>query len=274
MDKNNVDKFDILSSDSDNSFGESDSNSNFNLKNNEWSDSEEESDYDDINDINDINDVVAVPVNNNKNSDFGDNMSSNQYNQSNQFNQFKQSKQNKEENNVKIQMTTEGLSQDNFKTINLKKEYKFIQCDWCGKFYDNEMIITNENEVTCKHCMFCVNHSQELRLNFDKECVKKGISVALYIIECEEQHKTQNCSRYPHCYLCDYKLGTPILDILNPSMLGLDEYGLSPKFSKGQNNSQNKSNSNSSNEEQFNQKVILHTTDQTQKIKIPNKIEI
>lgn len=169
--------------------------------------------------------------------------------------------------NVGIKMTTDGLSQDECKTVNLAKIKNIIQCDWCGNYFSNEIVIRQNDVNVCKHCMFSVNHNENLRLQFDTECVSKGTSIALYIIECKDEHNMENCKKRPDCYLCDYKNGIPIKNILNPEMIELDETGLRKTITQ-------KKPINSV-ENTFEHKVNFNGDDASFKnIKVPNKLQI
>lgn len=122
-----------------------------------------------------------------------------------------------------LEVTTEGISQDDCKNINLAKITDLLQCHWCAKYHNNEIILKKKDYNVCKHCYFSVNHDEANRLKFDTECADEGTGIALYIIECKDSHNTEKCTRKADCYLCDFKLGKPINNILNVSMLGIEE---------------------------------------------------
>lgn len=124
----------------------------------------------------------------------------------------------------KLKVTTEGITQDQNKNINLQKVNGITQCYWCVTYYTNDMIITEQEDCVCKHCYFCVNYfnNDDERFKFDKECcTKRGQGIAMYILECYENHKCENCIRFPSCFLCDYKQKKEIKGIVNPDMLNI-----------------------------------------------------
>lgn len=177
---------------------------------------------------------------------------------------------------VGLNVTTEGVSQDQYKTINLAKVKDLLGCSWCGKYFNNEIIIIDKDGSVCKHCMFSVNYDEKTRLDFDTECAKKGTGIALYIIECKDAHNTNGCTRYPYCYLCDFKLGIPLKNILNSTMIGIDENGLGI----GQQNTENTQGTQSSQTSSKmlfdeNEKVLfVGGYDPSRKVKIPAKLKI
>lgn len=123
-----------------------------------------------------------------------------------------------------LKVTTEGITQDQAKHVNLQKVAGLTQCYWCMTYHFNDMIVHEQGDCVCKHCFFCVNYtgSEQERLKFDKECCsKKGQGIATYILECYEEHKPEKCTRKPSCFLCDYKQGKQIKGIVNPDMLGI-----------------------------------------------------
>lgn len=172
-----------------------------------------------------------------------------------------------------LNITTEGLSQDSYKNVNLAKIKDLLQCYWCGKYFSNEIVLAEKDGSVCKHCVFSVNHDESTRMAFDVECAKKGTGIALYIVECKDAHNTENCSRHPHCYLCDFKLGIPIKNILNPAMLGIDENGIGHKqeIVAGHNFSNIKE-PQCNQCDQYERVEFLGSSDPSRKIKIPAKL--
>ncbi len=171
-----------------------------------------------------------------------------------------------------IKITTEGVYQDSYKNVNLAKISDLCQCHWCGKYFSNDLILKELDSNVCKHCFFSVNHDEVTRLTFDKECSKKGTGIALYIVECKDSHNTEGCLRHPHCYLCDFKLGIPIKNILNPTMIGVNENGVC----NGQENQQNKNNKHDKLQQLDQHETVefLNGYNSEKKVKVPSKLKI
>ncbi len=124
--------------------------------------------------------------------------------------------------NDKINITTEGVSQDEFPNVKFDKMKNVKQCNYCAKWYQHELIINNEEGQLCKHCLFWINYDLSNRLSFDEKCAKQGFGIAEYILECSEIHDVQKCTRNSAgCLLCDFKSGIHIENILNSEMLPL-----------------------------------------------------
>lgn len=157
-----------------------------------------------------------------------------------------------------LNMTTEGLGKI-VNNVDVSQIVNIYQCHWCSKYYNFEQIISDNTGNVCKHCYFGVNYDLNSRLAFDTECYKKGLGIALYIIECKDSHNTETCTRKPECYLCDFILKKPIKNILNYEMLGVDK-----------NNCSNNSNDSDDAENiEFNCDF-----DSSKNIKIPSKLTI
>lgn len=109
-------------------------------------------------------------------------------------------------------MTTEGITKQN----NLKN---VTQCSVCVRFYNNDFTVNDEVGNMCKHCLFWLNYDEKGRFEFDKKCANKGFGIAEYILECHEIHDPKKCIRQGGCYLCDYKSGLIIKNIMNPDLL-------------------------------------------------------
>lgn len=128
-------------------------------------------------------------------------------------------------NNVKdisIDISTEGIDETKIKNINLKYVKIIKQCHYCGKYFNKNLIIKNEDGQQCKHCLFWLNYDENTRLEFDKKCIKQGFCIAEYILDCHKEHNTDNCTRKINgggCLLCDFKMGIPILNIMNSNIL-------------------------------------------------------
>jgi hypothetical protein len=159
-----------------------------------------------------------------------------------------------------IKITTEGFTQNEYSKNKSLLKTKLSQCNWCAKYYQKSILLTDElspGGYVCKHCMFTVNYDETNRLQFDTSCIKKKTSIASYILECKDDHDTYKCARYPQCYVCDYKLLKPIKNILNASSLDLDENGVRIIKTEDTDN----------NDVIFNEHMLL-------KMKIPSEIKI
>ena len=121
-----------------------------------------------------------------------------------------------------IKLSTEGYSEDSLEFSNLpdaSKKY-MSQCGTCMKFFSPTMInYISKEELLCKHCFFWLNYDITLRKETDG---MYGTTIAKYILNCYTDHDSTKCSRmgdHGGCFLCEYKLGIPILDIKDAEML-------------------------------------------------------
>jgi len=124
--------------------------------------------------------------------------------------------------NDKINITTEGVTQEAFPGVKLDKLKGVKQCHYCAKWYQQELIINNDEGQLCKHCLFWINYDSKTRLCFDQQCAKQGFGIAEYILECHETHDSKVCTRNSvngGCFLCDFIKGKCIDNILNSEML-------------------------------------------------------
>jgi hypothetical protein len=122
----------------------------------------------------------------------------------------------------KLNIPTDGLDQINVNLINVVK-----QCNYCQKWFANKLIVDDKEGQLCKHCLYWVNYDERARLEFDKKCITQGFCIAEYIIEYNETHNSNKCTRNSDsggCFLCDYKKGIPILNIMNINMLKQQKY--------------------------------------------------
>lgn len=119
-----------------------------------------------------------------------------------------------------IPITTEGLSYDQF---NISNNQNLMQCGYCAKYYHHDMITPN-TEGICKHCHFWINYNEANRLEFDKNCLKFGYCIADYIIQCKDDHIIETCekNKIGSCFLCDFKSGVKIYNIVNSDILQYD----------------------------------------------------
>ena len=97
------------------------------------------------------------------------------------------------------------------------------QCDTCGNCYaksgPNTMISYEymEGQPVCYHCMFWMNYTT--RQSVDGVF---GKTVMEYVIQCKDFHDKEKCTRNSNqggCFLCDYKNGIPIENVLGSDVL-------------------------------------------------------
>lgn len=131
-------------------------------------------------------------------------------------------------------ITTEGINENEFNTLKLKKNIsKIKKCTYCTKYYDIDLIITNDKSFgnICKHCFYSINYDIIDIKNFEKICLKKGFCITDYIIKCHKDHDDKKCKHNmlnseiktsklkTGCFLCDYKLNIDLGDIHNKNLL-------------------------------------------------------
>lgn len=118
---------------------------------------------------------------------------------------------------------TEGLNHSDYKKMSKDKISNLAMCSNCQKYYNTDFFVALENDDDiCQHCFFWINYDEDSRLNIDKKYSNFGITVANYVITCHQNHNFETCTRRTDtggCLLCDYKLGIPIQNILNPELL-------------------------------------------------------
>ena len=127
---------------------------------------------------------------------------------------------NEDQNNA-ISLSTNGFlyDDDNYKNLAHATKKKIILCDICEKLYMGDMII----DIICYHCFFWLNYDVSLRNNADDT---NHLTIVEYIIKCKDDHDTSKCTRNTDkggCFLCDYKLGIPIIDIKNAKLIYEEE---------------------------------------------------
>lgn len=125
--------------------------------------------------------------------------------------------------NLDINITTKGITFDQYKTLNYNTQLEISFCPFCCKYYKTDFIIidTGGLQTACKHCLFALNYEEKNRLEFDTKCAKNGFGIAEYILECQEEHDSELCM-CESCFLCDYKNKKQINNILNYEMLGYE----------------------------------------------------
>lgn len=162
------------------------------------------------------------------------------------------------------EISTEGITQEELGNVNKTKGLKRCLC--CGKYYKATMVIYDQTGIEqCLHCLFWMNYDEKTRLEFDKTCSHQGIGIANYILECHEDHDAMTCVRGSvGCFLCDYKLKNPIINIMNHDMLGIETQ------SKTENDTKKCNEENKENDVIF----VSYSGDACLPIKIPKKLTI
>lgn len=127
------------------------------------------------------------------------------------------SKQNKKNTNI-LTLTTEGVLYEK------KHSYKNLsQCTMCQVFYDADtMFMPLEDDLTCSHCYYWMNYDETSRMNADVKYGILGLCVAKYVLKCNIDHDSTKCTRKTNtggCFLCEYKIGIKIENILTPEVL-------------------------------------------------------
>ena len=129
------------------------------------------------------------------------------------------------EGDKNIDVTTIGINNIEYKTMNKVLQKKLTMCTFCVRYYKSDFIVNDTDlGVVCKHCLFCLNYNETERLEFDLACSEKGFGIAQYILECSDQHDSKRCMNDMTCFLCDYKKKIPIVNILNYDMLQYDSF--------------------------------------------------
>jgi len=125
------------------------------------------------------------------------------------------------EKKKKLLLTTEGVSELDVIKLSHQTQTGLRQCECCIKFFEPNMIcnqIEKDAMVQCHHCYFWMNYS-------NKEMCDSGVygpSIVEYILNCQDAHKTETCTRLTDaggCFLCEFKLGLPMDDIKNIHLL-------------------------------------------------------
>lgn len=111
-------------------------------------------------------------------------------------------------------ITTEGILINDIVNIPNEIADGLQLCYLCKKYYNEDMVIYDNNEEPqCHHCMFWLNYSEERRTVIDGY---NGIYIADYILRCKDNHIQDKCIRQTDsggCFICEYKSGIEIDNI-------------------------------------------------------------
>lgn len=127
-----------------------------------------------------------------------------------------------EEDEDKYKLSNDGIPHNKFKTLDKYQKQLMKQCQTCGNYYTNDvMIIDTINNVsdTCQHCHFWLHYSPDIRALGDVKYTHLDINVANYVKQFQETHNVDKCVRKPGCFLCDFKMGIEINGISNRDSL-------------------------------------------------------
>ena len=133
------------------------------------------------------------------------------------------------ENKNKTRINTVGIEINDplIKTMPLAEKAKLKQCSMCARVFTLDMI--TRNDETCWHCYFWMNYDIDKRPTCDGP---EGLTIVQYILKCHEEHDSNNCVKaasYGDCFLCDYKLGRPILMVRDEKLLDEQKEPEQPK---------------------------------------------
>jgi hypothetical protein len=136
--------------------------------------------------------------------------------------------------NQHIEVSTEGITHNDMAYSKLGVSANLLKyCEMCGKFYSDDMICytgldkesllknkkQNDDGTMCWHCFFWLNYDVSNRSVSDGVY---GMTIAEYVLKCKDEHNTETCTRrtqHGGCFLCEYLLEFPIIDIRDAHLL-------------------------------------------------------
>jgi hypothetical protein len=121
-----------------------------------------------------------------------------------------------------FKLSTDGVLNDGTTHIPSSVINSVHSCVYCNKIYTADMImdIHDINDKSCWHCFFWMNYDISMRKTCDGAM---GLTIADYILKCTDDHVIEGCIRMSDvggCFLCEYKLGLPILSIKDGHKIG------------------------------------------------------
>lgn len=123
---------------------------------------------------------------------------------------------------VEVEVTTEGITDAQKKTLPHNSVKKLFQCGYCTKWYDESMSTPeaiDDGNLLCQHCYFWTGYGENGRKEVDQRYSAFGITVVNYVLNCHKDHVSEKCSMAGACYLCEYKIGAVIENIANVEIL-------------------------------------------------------
>lgn len=127
-------------------------------------------------------------------------------------------KQNIEDNGYSISVN--GMKENELVNIPYETRIMFVQCDYCAKFYNKDMIAQqyDEGSQVCFHCLYWLNYKPELRPFVDGVF---GKSIVEYIMETRDSHDIAECDKRTTggCIVCDHLDGLVLEGVANNELL-------------------------------------------------------
>ena len=111
------------------------------------------------------------------------------------------------------EITINGIYHNEIKFLSHDDAVKIIQCDYCEKYYTQQMIAKDYDCEICFHCLFWTNYSIEQRQLVD---AVYGKTIVEYVLECKDNHNIETCQRNISggCFVCDFLNGNNIDNII------------------------------------------------------------
>lgn len=151
--------------------------------------------------------------NNENNDNYDYDYDNESYNSDHDIDEVKSEDNENVENNIKI--TTAGVYDYNPRAA--------FCCVMCQKYYNNDMCTTQDSqEKICYHCLFSMNYPPEMRNMVDGTF---GLTIVEYILKCSPDHNQETCTYRTDvggCFLCEYQLGFPIMDVIDADKLNVN----------------------------------------------------
>lgn len=121
----------------------------------------------------------------------------------------------------------------------IKKQNNVVKCSTCNVFTDKKNLmpeavseIYEYVEEMCEHCFWKLNYSVNERLSVDANLSDFDLGVAQYILKYYKDHK--KCKEN-QCFICDYKEGKEILNIMNYDKLKIKKNIIKPTIDTTEN---------------------------------------
>ena len=124
------------------------------------------------------------------------------------------------EKKVDFKIDENGITGEVYSTMPFshKSKLHLITCNYCGKHYNEDMVVPYEDSQVCWHCIFCLNYSLECRKQVDG---MYDMTITQYVVTCRDSHDKNNCQRSGMCFLCDNLNGKFIDGIKNGEFINV-----------------------------------------------------
>ena len=121
-------------------------------------------------------------------------------------------------------ISTEGLSEtyNEYSALPSYVRQKLPQCEYCQKFFSQDLIVKWSDTSTCMHCYFWTHYNESVR----EEADGKIVYIVDYILKCKEAHDYSSCAtsmKADFCFICDYTNGNKLKWIKERNRLFGDE---------------------------------------------------